>query len=152
MPFDSAAFEPYREKVHRPALQLRKWFEDLGLRWVPRTRVLQGRRLDRSRLLPLVLTNDPRALIRREQQPQRDLFLGLAIDCSGSMQTRDNIERAKAFGALIAVAAQGLTEVDVRIFGFTHPCTRVVETTTPRRSTMWEAKPSGAEGAPKSSS
>jgi cobalamin biosynthesis protein CobT len=98
---------------------LRRFFDDLGHALVPRHMRMSGRRLDRGRLLPLILRADPRVLIAREAQVQRDVFVGVVIDCSGSMASRDNIERAKLFGILLAEATAPLAEVDVRVFGFT---------------------------------
>lgn len=48
-----------------------------------------------------------------------DLFLGTIIDCSGSMQAGQNIDRAKRFGVLIAEAVRPLPGVEARFFGFT---------------------------------
>lgn len=117
--FDAAAYAPYKRKVDRPAAMLRQYLEELGLSYTDRRLLVSGRRVDRPRLLPLALHGDPRAMRSRETKPHRDLYLGLVVDCSGSMATRENIERAKLFGALITEAARPLSEVDVRVFGFT---------------------------------
>jgi Mg-chelatase subunit ChlD len=58
-------------------------------------------------------------LIARQRKTHNDLFLGAVIDCSGSMDYRGNIEKAKMFGSLLAEAVNGLDGVDLRLFGFT---------------------------------
>jgi hypothetical protein len=118
-PYDRLAFAPYARRVQRPAAMLRRYFEELGLSFRPERMRLTGRRIDQGRLLPLVLHGDPRLLTTREKAYARDLFLGVVIDCSGSMATRDNMERAKLFAALLAEATAPLSGVDTRVFGFT---------------------------------
>jgi len=58
-------------------------------------------------------------VIARRLASYTDLFLGLVIDCSGSMASNESMEKARLFGTLLAEAARGLRGVDVRIFGFT---------------------------------
>ncbi|HEY6038825.1 MAG TPA: hypothetical protein VIV58_31300, partial [Kofleriaceae bacterium] len=114
--------EAHRRLVHevqRHATRLRAFLDDLGLRWEPQRARTQGRALDRTRLLPLVTRNDPRILIARTPQRRTDLFLGVIVDCSGSMSSRDNIGRAKRFAALVAEAVRPLPGVEARFFGFT---------------------------------
>jgi cobalamin biosynthesis protein CobT len=55
----------------------------------------------------------------RELHQETDLFLGVLIDCSGSMSDRNNIEKAKLFGTLVAEAVRGQPGIDLRIWGFT---------------------------------
>ena len=69
--------------------------------------------------MAVVLRGDPRMLIARELRVRSDLFIAVVIDCSGSMQSRNNMHKARLFGAMIAEAARGLPNVDVRVFGFT---------------------------------
>ncbi|MFT3698308.1 MAG: vWA domain-containing protein [Kofleriaceae bacterium] len=106
-------------EVERHADRLRAFLDDLGLRWEPQRARTQGRAIDRQRLLPLVTRNDPRMLIARTPIRRTDLFLGVVIDCSGSMTSRDNITRAKKFAALVADAVEPLPGVEARFFGFT---------------------------------
>ena len=115
---DPAAEAALAALVARPARVLRALLTGLGLSQVPVRPRVAGHRLDRSRLLPLVVRRDPRVLISRRIVRHTDLFLGLVIDCSGSM-TGHRMERARRFGALVAAACKGLPGVDVRLFGFT---------------------------------
>jgi cobalamin biosynthesis protein CobT len=80
---------------------------------------MSGRMFDKTRARAVVLRSDPRMLIARQLKIVTDLFIGVVIDCSGSMANADNIEKAKLFGTLIAEAAKNYPGIDVRLFGFT---------------------------------
>jgi nitric oxide reductase activation protein len=58
-------------------------------------------------------------LVARELEIQTDLFIGVVIDCSGSMSSGQSMEKAHRFGVLLAEASRGLPGVDARFFGFT---------------------------------
>ncbi len=105
--------------VRRHASRLRAHLDELGLRWQPHKARTHGHALDRSRLRALVTHGDPRILIAREPVRRTDLFLGVIVDCSGSMTAGQNIERAKKFAVLVAEACRGASGVDARFFGFT---------------------------------
>lgn len=118
----TANAEAHRDLVRdiaRHADRLRSYLADLGLQWIPQRARTQGRALDRTRLLPLVTRNDPRILVARTPKRRNDFFLGVIVDCSGSMTSRDNLGRAKRFAALVAEAVEPLAGVDARFFGFT---------------------------------
>ncbi len=119
VPFDATQHRDYARKVARPSSMMRRYLEELGLHHVPQHGRLRGSRFDKSRVLPLVIRNEPRVLLQRELQTRTDLFIGIVIDCSGSMASRDNMERARQFGMLLAEACNGLSGVDLRVFGFT---------------------------------
>lgn len=118
VPRDPAAHARYAKKVAFAARRMRGYLEALGLTLEPERFRLRGRRFDAGRTLAVVTRGDPRMLIAREPRIRTDLFLGVLIDCSGSMQTRDNIEKARLFGAMLAEAAKGMRGVDLRVFGF----------------------------------
>lgn len=120
LPFQAEAYQEYVPPVAGCARQLRRFFQDLGIAQVPVYRRTRGRLLDRSRLQSLVIRRDPRVLISREFSRRNDLFLAVAVDCSGSMQVDDNIEKAKMFAALMAESCRGLGGVDLKLFGFRH--------------------------------
>jgi len=105
-------------EVARPARRLREELERLGLARVPVGARLAGTRLDRPRLRGLVLRGDPHVMQSRVLLPRADLFLGVAVDCSGSM-SGTSIELARRFAVLLAESARGLRGVDLRVFGFT---------------------------------
>ncbi len=106
-------------EVRRHSLRLRQYFEQLGLALVPRRARLRGRAFDRTRVRAVVLRRDPRMLVARELEVHTDLFIGVVIDCSGSMVTGRSMDKAQRFGVLLAEAARGLAGVDARFFGFT---------------------------------
>jgi hypothetical protein len=119
MPYDASAHAPYAKRVERNAHTLRRYLEELGLSLKPVKARVVGNRIDTSRLRALVLRGDPRVLMSRAKHISADVFIGIVIDCSGSMASRGNMERAKHFAVLIAEAAATLRGVDVRVFGFT---------------------------------
>ena len=119
LPHDRAAHAALVGPVQRPARQLRRCLERLGFANERQTRRTRGTRIDRGQLNNLVLRRDPRVLVARETRRATDLFVGAAIDCSGSMNG-ERLERAKRFGALLAEACRGVPGVDLRLFGFTH--------------------------------
>jgi hypothetical protein len=109
----------YARQVQRHARRLRRYLDELGVALRLQRFRLRGKMLDRTRLRDAVLRRDPRMLAAREPQIQTDLFLGVVIDCSGSMATGQNIEKAKLFGTLLAEATRGHRGIDLRLFGFT---------------------------------
>ncbi len=116
---DPGAHQELAREVARPSQRLRTFFEELGIQRAPVRFRTSGTRLDRARLSRLVLLSDPRVLTARQPRFDTDLFLGLLVDCSGSMQAVDNIIKARRFAVLVAEAAKGLPGIDVRVFGFT---------------------------------
>ena len=120
VPFDPALHSAYAKQVAGPARQMRRYLAQLGLRMEPQRYRVQGKRVDRARIVPAgILRGDPRLLIARTTRIEADLFLGLIIDCSGSMQMSNHMEKAKLMGTMLAEAAKGLDGIDVRVFGFT---------------------------------
>lgn len=116
---DPAEHRALAQDVRRHATRLRRDFELLGLGYVPRRARLQGRAFDRTRASAVVIKRDPRMLVARERVVSSDLFLGVAIDCSGSM-AGERIDKARRFGVLLAETAKGMPQVDARFVGFTH--------------------------------
>ncbi len=109
----------YARKLGRNPQRMREYFEKLGLAYTPQRMRVSGRQFDRTRIPSVVLRGDPRMLIARRIEIQTDLFLGLLVDCSGSMHAVGRIEQAKLFAVLLAEAAKNMRSIDVRVFGFT---------------------------------
>ncbi|MEM7231562.1 MAG: hypothetical protein AAF517_05285, partial [Planctomycetota bacterium] len=109
----------YARAVARPARRMREYFERLGQTHVPARHRMRGRSVDRSRLVHTVVRGDPRMLISRETAQSTDLFIGLVVDCSGSMASGESMEKAKLFASLLAESVRGVRGIDLRIFGFT---------------------------------
>lgn len=116
---DRGSYRKIASEVQREARSFRRFLQELGLVSVMHTRRTRGNRLDRSMLKKLVLQGDPRVLKIREPQLETDLFIGILIDCSGSMAYQEHIEKAKVFAALMAEAARGMASVEVKVLGFT---------------------------------
>lgn len=119
LPYDPAARRALGAQVARHARRMRGYLEELGLRLEPQRMRMRGSRFDRTRARAVVLRGDPRMLVARELQPRTDLFLGIAVDCSGSMASGGCMDRARLFASLLAESAVGLRGVDLRVIGFT---------------------------------
>jgi hypothetical protein len=117
--YDPASHQSYVARVGRAAAQMRQYFRNLGVGVVQQRFRVTGRQIDRSRLQPAILKGDPRLLIARQMKPLTDLFLGVLIDCSGSMDSAGKIEKARLFGTLLAEAVRGNRAIDLRLWGFT---------------------------------
>lgn len=115
---DPAAHRALAGDVRRYAERLRRDLIQLGLAQQQERARLSGRAFDRTRTRAVVLKGDPRMLVARKHVVQSDLFMGVAIDCSGSM-AGTNLDKARRFGVLLAEAARGLRDVDARFIGFT---------------------------------
>lgn len=116
--FDPLRSADYRRRVALPARHLRPFFERLGVDYQMQRQRLQGRVLDRGRLLALAVRGEPRVMVSRRLVTSADLFLGVAVDCSGSMGDDDNIEKARLFAELLAESVRGCRGIDLRVFGF----------------------------------
>jgi hypothetical protein len=119
VPYDAARHRAIAAQVGRPAKRMRSVLERLGLSMVRQRFRTSGKSLDRARIAPMVLRGEPRVLLARKTTVYVDLFLGLIVDCSGSMASQGRMERAKLFAVMLAEAARGLRGIDVRVFGFT---------------------------------
>ena len=108
------------QTVVGPAKMLRAYLSDLGEKYVQQRRRLNGYRLDRQAVNRLVTRQDPRIMISRRREFRNDLFIGVAIDCSGSMTYYDNMGLAKRFAALLAEATRDVDGIDLKLIGFTH--------------------------------
>ncbi len=104
--------------VRRQTGMLRRYFRDLGMAEEEVFGQLAGRRLDPARIRQLALFGDPHVMVGHERRPAPDLFIGLAIDCSGSMDG-ERMDKAKTFAVLILEAARKLAGVEARAIGFT---------------------------------
>ena len=116
---DATAHRERARSVGRHARRLREDLERLGLARVTARRRTSGQRFDVGQALAVVTRGDPRMLVAREVRDNTDLFVGALVDCSGSMTSDQNIEKARCFAVLLAEAIRGLPGVDLRVFGFT---------------------------------
>ncbi|MBL4687598.1 MAG: hypothetical protein JKY37_23585 [Nannocystaceae bacterium] len=106
-------------EVRRHSERIRRYFSEMGLSFVPQRARMRGRAFDKTRARAVVLRRDPRMLVARQLTVTTDLFIGVVIDCSGSMRTGESMKKAHRFGVLLAEAVRGLSNVDARFFGFT---------------------------------
>lgn len=116
---DAEAHRLRAQRVQRMAKKMRGYLERLGSSLKQRGGRVRGFAVDRERIRGMVLQGDPRMLRSRESQRDSDLFLGVVVDCSGSMAAGDSMEKAMLFGVLLAEATKGMTNIDTRFWGFT---------------------------------
>jgi len=119
VPHDRGEHARYAAQTMRSSRQLRRNLVKLGMAQVEERYRSQGTRLDRTRVEALVLRGDPRAMLAHRTMPANDIFIGVLVDCSGSMSLNDNIEKAKLFATMVAEAARPVQGMDVRFYGFT---------------------------------
>lgn len=118
--FDRSQSRNLKLRGHRHIHHLRRVFETLGFSNRNRRLQVRGRTVDSTRLPSLLLHNDPRCLKRSVIVPHADLFFGLLVDSSSSMDSEQGLEKAKLFATILAEAAKGLAGIELRIFGFNH--------------------------------
>jgi len=117
--YDREAQQAYIDKIKRYARHLQKDLQHLGISHITQRMRISGNRIDNTRLRSLVTHGDPRLLISRRLQFQTDLFIGVLVDCSGSMCISNNLEKAKLFASLVSEGTRNLSGVDARFWGFT---------------------------------
>lgn len=115
---DPAPHAALAAQVRGATSELRALLLSLGFDTAVRGGRLQGLSVDHRRLGRALATGDPRMLADRRRRVDPDLYLGLAIDCSGSMEG-SKMERARLAGTLLAEACRGLPGVELGIIGFT---------------------------------
>jgi hypothetical protein len=91
--------------VARHVRVLRPYLERLGLGEVSEGGQRRGRRLDRAAVAGALVRRSPDMFVHDRQVLRSDCYIGIVIDRSGSMADNGKIERAQAFGALVAEAA-----------------------------------------------
>lgn len=110
----AALVQPLRRQIRN----LRTYLATSGSEDVEEPAHRHGRRLDPGRLHRLAALNLPDVLFGLENRPAPDLFMGVCIDCSGSMGFEDRMPKALSFAALLLEAARGLPGVDCFALGF----------------------------------
>lgn len=91
--------------VARHVRVLRPFLGRLGVGEETESGQRRGRRLDRAALAGAVLRGSPEMFLHHRRVVRADCYIGILIDSSGSMSTNGKIERARAFGALVAESA-----------------------------------------------
>ncbi len=119
LPHDPVAHRAIAEQGRLATKVIRRIFDDMGSKIIVEHRRLSGRSLDRQGLQSAILKMDPRLLVRRKAIPAADLFVGIVVDCSGSMASEQSMDKARVFATSLAEAARGRAGIDVKVFGFT---------------------------------
>ncbi len=117
-PANPAAYKALAVQVRPQTRHLRRYLAQLGEAEVEQPAHRLGRRLDPGRLKRLAVFNQPDVMIGLERRPAPDLFIGICVDCSGSMSFEDRMDKAQQFAVLLLEACRGLPGIDCRALGF----------------------------------
>jgi Mg-chelatase subunit ChlD len=115
--FDSVAHAKLVGSIRKHVRVLRAYLERLGLQPVDEHAARRGRRLDLAQASRASVTHRPGVLVFSRDENRADAYLGVLIDRSGSMAGME-IDRAKAFGALLAESARGLRGIVGHVSAF----------------------------------
>jgi uncharacterized protein with von Willebrand factor type A (vWA) domain len=96
--------------VRKQIRSLRRYLEQLGRTMIEEFAVRRGSRLDILQARKMAFRPTANLLVHVHDEYRPDLYLGVLIDRSGSMNG-DKIERAKTFATLIAESARGLPDI-----------------------------------------
>jgi len=92
----------------RPHIRrLRAHFERLSTRPIEVPASRRGHRIDIPQARRAAVVPTPNLLVFGAEEQATDAYIGILIDCSNSMEG-EKLERAKAFGALVAESARGI--------------------------------------------
>lgn len=115
--FDAKAHACVLAKIRPHVRRLRTYLERLGRRAVERFAERRGRRLDLAAARRSIYSPRLDLFVRVDEVNAASLYLGLLIDRSGSM-AGEKLQRAIAFGVLLAEAAKGLPGIDGHVNAF----------------------------------
>ncbi|TNE44271.1 MAG: hypothetical protein EP343_31465 [Deltaproteobacteria bacterium] len=115
---DSEKYANLVGPIRRHIRKMRSFFERLGKETHDVFATRRGRRLDMGQVRSLALRNNANVLVQTVDCIAPDLYLGVLIDRSGSMQEGERMEQAKSFATLLAESARGLRGIEGRIHAF----------------------------------
>ena len=118
IPFDADRHEAVATSIGAQIVQLRRYFERIGRVDVEEYASRRGRRLDVGRARQLAVRLDPAILVHSRTERRADAYVGILIDCSGSM-AGEKIENARRFGVLLAESTRGLG-IEGHVSAFDH--------------------------------
>lgn len=117
LPFDPAGHAAVVARVRKHIRHLRTYLERLGQRTVDQYASRRGHRVDVVQARKAIVAPSPNLLVFGQDEPHPDAYLGVLIDRSGSMEG-EKIERARAFGVLVAESAKGLRGIQGHVNAF----------------------------------
>jgi cobalamin biosynthesis protein CobT len=110
----------HRELVERVRIHirhLRSYLEQLGKKTVEDFAYRQGRRIDVAQARKAAIIGTPDLMIYSQEEVFPDLYLGVLIDRSGSMEG-EKLKLAKSFGVLLVESARGLRGIEGHVNAF----------------------------------
>jgi len=117
LPLDADLHRQLVASIHKHVRRLRSYFQQLGTRSQDEYAMRSGRRLDLARARRGALLRQPNLLVGSREVIDPDLYLGILIDRSGSMRGQE-LNRAKAFGALVCESARLLPGIEGHVNAF----------------------------------
>lgn len=117
LPFHQAEHQALLARIRPHVRVLRRYFERLGYRNWDEYAQRRGHRIDLSQTKASLFRNSPNLLVHHDEEIAPDLYLGILIDRSGSMDGK-KMELAKSFGMLAAESARGLRGIQGHINAF----------------------------------
>jgi HEAT repeat protein len=115
--FDPSAHAKVVASIRPHIRRLRPYLERLGRREIEEFASLRGQRLDVAQARRVIYSRRPNLLVSAREVSSADTYLGILIDSSGSM-AGGKIERAKAFGTLLAESAKGIRGIEGHVNAF----------------------------------
>ena len=117
VPYDPAGHARLVATIRKHIRRLRAYLERLGRQTVEEYASSRGRRVDVAQVRKAAFIPRPNLLVFPRDEIAPDAYIGILIDRSGSMRG-EKLERAKAFGALVAESARGLRGIDGHVNAF----------------------------------
>jgi len=115
--YDSSRHSVIKSSIRRHIQRLRRFLEDLGRTEEELPASLRGYRLDPAQVKKAVLPGTLRLMVGNRELDARDLYLGILIDRSGSMNGK-KMELAKAFAVLLGESAGHLSGIEGHVNAF----------------------------------
>jgi HEAT repeat protein len=117
LPVDPQAHAQLVGPIRKHIRRLRSYFERLGRSTQDEYASRRGARLDVSQARRLIYTNTPNLLVHSHEEIMADMYLGILIDRSGSMDG-EKIRVAKSFGSLVLESARSIRGIEGHINAF----------------------------------
>jgi Mg-chelatase subunit ChlD len=117
IPYDPVRHADLVNTIRLHIRRLRAYLTQLGKQTVEEFGSRRGTRLDVLQARKIPSTPTPNLLVFPREEIQPDAYIGMVIDRSGSMRG-ERLDRAKAFGALVAESAKGVRGIDGHINAF----------------------------------
>src|SRR5262249_49657677 len=104
-------------QIHQHIRRLRSYIARLSTRTIEEYAARRGQRLDLLQARKVVYRSNPNLLVFAHEAVHADLYLGVLIDRSGSMDG-EKMQLASTFGVLVAESAKEIAGIEGHINAF----------------------------------